>query len=115
MTKYQHYKGGIYTLLSTSVWHTETNERLAVYENSEGKTFARPYDMFFGKVVVDGEEVPRFKEIDNKTTSNQREYPTLKGKDAEVFLKRNDEHLIKAKLRANNYMNTLLTKYGREK
>ena len=63
MTKYQHYKGGIYKLLSTSVYHTETNERLAVYENVEGKVFARPYDMFFEKVEVGGEMVDRFKEI----------------------------------------------------
>jgi len=63
MTKYQHYKGGIYKLLSTSVYHTETNERLAVYENAEGKVFARPYDMFFGKVEVDGVMVDRFREM----------------------------------------------------
>jgi len=66
MTKYQHYKGGIYTLLSTSVYHTETNERLAVYENSKGEVFARPYDMFFEEVEVDGAMVPRFREIEPK-------------------------------------------------
>lgn len=64
--KYQHYKGGIYTPLSTSVHHTETNERLAVYENSEGKVFARPYDMFFQSIMIDGVEVPRFKRIEEK-------------------------------------------------
>jgi len=64
--KYQHYKGGIYTLLSTSVYHTETNERLAVYENSKREVFARPYDMFFGEVEVDGAMVPRFREIEPK-------------------------------------------------
>lgn len=100
MTKYQHYKGEIYTLLSTSVYHTETNERLAVYENAEGKTFARPYAMFFGGVMVNGETVPRFKEIKPK----KREYPTIKGKDAERFINRQE-----------NYMNNLLKKYGRNR
>ena len=100
MTKDQHHKGGIYTLLSTSVWHTETNERLAVYENQEGKVFARPYEMFFQDIMVDGVEVPRFKRIEQ----TPREYPTLKGKDAEVFMDRQ-----------KNYMSNLLKKCGRNK
>jgi len=64
--QYQHYKGGIYTLLSTSVYHTETCERLAVYENEKGDVFARPYDAFFQNIIVDGVEVPRFREIEPK-------------------------------------------------
>lgn len=62
MTKYQHYKGGIYQLL-TIAKHSETGEKLVIYQNSEGKVFARPYDMFFENVLVNGEMVPRFKEI----------------------------------------------------
>jgi len=89
MKQYQHYKGGIYTLLSTSVYHTETNERLAVYENSKGEVFARPYDMFFGEVEVDGVMVPRFKEI-----------PKVSAKKSKP---------------KENYMKNLLKKYGRNK
>ena len=66
MTKYQHYKGGIYTLVDPSVLHTETGEFLVVYQNSKGATFARPRDMFFDEVEVDGVMVPRFKEIREK-------------------------------------------------
>lgn len=60
---YSHYKGGIYKVLLISVYHTETNERLVIYENSNGKPFARPYTMFFGEVMVDDKMIPRFTEI----------------------------------------------------
>jgi len=100
MTKYQHYKGGIYTLIDPSVLHTETGEFLVVYQNQRGATFARPRDMFFEEVEVDGVMVPRFKEI--KKTA--REYPTIKGKDAEKFMNRQE-----------NYMSNLLKKYGRNR
>jgi len=66
MDRYRHYKGGIYELLSISVLHTETNERLAVYQNTEGNVFARPYDMFLQNIMVDGKEVPRFKKIKSR-------------------------------------------------
>jgi len=49
MTKYQHYKGGIYTLI-TFAQHTENNEDLVIYQNKDGEVFARPHDMFFGDV-----------------------------------------------------------------
>lgn len=62
MIKYQHYKGGIYEFISYAT-HSETNEKLVMYRNSEGETFARPHEMFFEGVSVKGEVVPRFKEI----------------------------------------------------
>ena len=65
MTKYQHYKGGIYTLITLAV-HTETNERLVIYQDKKDLVYARPYDMFFGKVKVGGMSVPRFMEIKPK-------------------------------------------------
>jgi len=65
MTKYQHYKGGIYTLI-TFAQHTENNEDLVIYQNKDGEVFARPHDMFFGDVEVDGIMVERFKEIKPK-------------------------------------------------
>lgn len=63
MAKYQHYKGGICTVLTTRAQHTETYERVVVYRNEEGGVFVRPYDMFFDKVEVDGVMVERFKEM----------------------------------------------------
>ena len=62
MTKYQHYKGGIYTLI-TFAQHTETGDDLVIYQNERGEVFARPHDMFFGDVEVDGVMVDRFMKI----------------------------------------------------
>jgi len=78
MTKYQHYKGGIYTLIDPSVLHTETGEFLVVYQNSKGATFARPRDMFFDEVEVDGVMVPRFKEIKAKEIVPKARKDTLR-------------------------------------
>lgn len=43
--------------------HTETGEKLVIYQNDNEETFARPYDMFFGEVEVDGVKIKRFTEI----------------------------------------------------
>jgi hypothetical protein len=60
--KYRHYKGSIYEFISIAI-HSETDEKLVIYKNEEGKVFARPFDMFFEDVEYEGEFVPRFKEI----------------------------------------------------
>jgi len=70
MTKYQHYKGGMYTLLHIAT-HSETGEQLVVYQNTEGKVWIRPHDMFFEDVVVDGDRVPRFREIKEYTKDRE--------------------------------------------
>ncbi|PED86679.1 hypothetical protein CON43_22625 [Bacillus cereus] len=62
MKYYKHYKGNIYELLFIAT-HSETEEKLVIYKNEEGQVFARPYDMFFEEVEVNGESVPRFKEV----------------------------------------------------
>jgi len=63
MTKYKHHKGNIYEFLFIAT-HSETEEKLVIYRNSEGKIFARPYDMFFEKIIREGQEVPRFEKVD---------------------------------------------------
>ncbi|CAM4469326.1 DUF1653 domain-containing protein [Paenibacillus xylanexedens] len=60
---YRHFKGGIYEFLQTAE-HSETHEILVIYRNEDGKIYARPYEMFFGSVYVNGIEVPRFKKIE---------------------------------------------------
>jgi hypothetical protein len=62
LKKYRHYKGTIYELVCIAI-HSETDEKLVVYKNEEGETFARPYDMFFENVAVDGKSLPRFEEV----------------------------------------------------
>lgn len=62
MESYRHYKGGLYTVLCIAT-HSETNEKLVVYKGCEGKVYARPYDMFFGKVEINGELIHRFAKL----------------------------------------------------
>ena len=59
---WQHYKGGVYNVISLAI-HTETEERLVVYEDSKGQVWVRPVDMFLEKIEVDGVEVQRFKKV----------------------------------------------------
>lgn len=58
---YRHYKGNAYTIL-TLAEHTETNERMVVYQDigDPGKIWVRPIDLFLKPAVVDGKEVARF-------------------------------------------------------
>ncbi|MCM3374108.1 DUF1653 domain-containing protein [Bacillus sp. C1(2022)] len=44
--------------------HTETEEILVTYEDQDGTLWARPKDMFFGNVIVDGKENKRFIKMD---------------------------------------------------
>ena len=58
---YQHYKGNIYQVMATAK-HSETLEDLVIYKSvDEEKVWARPLEMFLDNVMVDGEEVERFK------------------------------------------------------
>lgn len=65
---YQHYKGGIYNKLSMAM-NTETDAQMIIYSNSRGVVFARPADLFYGEVIVDGEAVERFKFLGKFATS----------------------------------------------
>lgn len=61
MKRYKHYKGNIYEFVTVAI-HTETKEKLVIYKNETGETFARPYDMFYGMVEKDGKKMRRFSE-----------------------------------------------------
>jgi len=67
--KYQHYKGNFYLVLGTGR-HSETLEEFVVYmglydskEFGKNPIWVRPKEMFLETVIVDGEEIPRFKFI----------------------------------------------------
>lgn len=62
--RYRHYKGGEYEVIGCAR-HSETLEPLVVYRplyNDSG-LWVRPHAMFFGTLVVDGRERPRFEKL----------------------------------------------------
>jgi len=69
--KYEHYKGKFYEVIGVAK-HSETTEELvvykALYDSEFGKNalWVRPKEMFAETVSVNGEEIPRFKFIENR-------------------------------------------------
>ena len=61
---YQHYKGAQYKVIG-SARHSETEEWFVYYQALYGEYgyWVRPLEMFLESVVVDGEQLPRFKLI----------------------------------------------------
>lgn len=62
--RYRHYKGGEYEVIGCAR-HSETLEPLVLYRplyNDSG-LWVRPHAMFFGTLVVDGRERPRFERL----------------------------------------------------
>jgi hypothetical protein len=65
--KYQHYKGDYYEVVGVAL-HSEDQQPMVVYRplhNSPVTYWVRPYEMFIQHVVVDGQQVPRFKKVDD--------------------------------------------------
>ncbi|ABO49769.1 protein of unknown function DUF1653 [Desulforamulus reducens MI-1] len=61
--KYQHFKGNYYEVLYLAK-HSETEELLVVYRcEKDGSIWVRPFEMFFQKVMHNGELKDRFKYI----------------------------------------------------
>lgn len=61
---WRHYKGGLYNVISIG-FHTETEEKMVVYEGEDGTVWIRPLDMFIGMVEVDGALIYRFEKVDD--------------------------------------------------
>lgn len=61
---YQHYKGMKYKVHNV-VRHSETLEEMVLYEtlyeNDLGKLWVRPKEMFLETVTIEGQQIPRFK------------------------------------------------------
>ena len=65
MRIFRHYKGGLYEYICEAR-HSETEEEMVVYRplyNDSG-VWVRPKNMFFENVNTDGEENPRFSEVE---------------------------------------------------
>lgn len=67
---YKHYKGMKYLVLGTAL-HSETMEPLVVYvslyDNDRSAMWVRPAAMFAEMVEVDGQKVPRFEKLEERT------------------------------------------------
>ncbi len=59
---YKHFKGIVYKVKEIAL-HTETNEKLVVYKNENGDTYARPYDNFIGMITMNNKKIKRFEFI----------------------------------------------------
>lgn len=57
--KFKHYRGGLCTIIGIGR-HTENGERLVAFTDSQGNMRFRPFNIFFGYVTVDGQEVERY-------------------------------------------------------
>ena len=62
---YEHYKGTRYELIAIAN-HSETLEKMVVYKAlyGEGEYWVRPLSMWEELVEVNGEQVPRFRYIE---------------------------------------------------
>lgn len=67
--KYEHYKGKPYEVIGLAR-HSETLEELVVYkalydsdEFGKNALWARPKNMFFEMVNIEGREIPRFRYV----------------------------------------------------
>lgn len=67
MKLFRHYKNKSYKYIGQAK-HSETLEDVVIYEtryeNASGKLWVRPKNMFFESVDQDGNQIPRFKEIE---------------------------------------------------
>jgi hypothetical protein len=63
--RYRHYKGKDYQLIDVAT-HSETLEKLVVYRPLYGDQalWVRPATMFLEQVLVDGQNLPRFRFVD---------------------------------------------------
>ena len=64
---YEHYKGNRYELITVAN-HSETLEKMVVYKAlyGEGEYWVRPLSMWEELVEVNGEQIPRFKYIEER-------------------------------------------------
>ncbi len=61
--RWQHYKGGIYEII-TLANHSQTQEALVIYKSIPfGSVYARPLSMWQDVCEIDGVEFPRFQKL----------------------------------------------------
>ncbi|MBR7798430.1 DUF1653 domain-containing protein [Undibacterium fentianense] len=61
--QFRHYKGGIYELICEATNEADL-QPVIVYRAANGSVWTRPKSVFFESILVDGQMVQRFTEID---------------------------------------------------
>ncbi|MBW9332140.1 DUF1653 domain-containing protein [Herbaspirillum sp. RU 5E] len=64
MTRYRHYKGGIYEYVDEAILEADLTPMI-VYRAADGRLWLRPRTAFFEMVEVEGRQVPRFEKIED--------------------------------------------------
>jgi hypothetical protein len=64
MTKYRHYKGGIYEQVCVATLESDPNVQMMVYKAANGTIWTRPVAVFFELVDFQGQQIPRFAPVD---------------------------------------------------
>ena len=73
---YQHYKGNYYQVLDMAR-HSETLEPMVIYQALYGDfgIWVRPAGMFTEQVMIDNQEIQRFKRIVEETLIEANKHP----------------------------------------
>jgi len=66
--RYRHYKGGIYEIVCEAKLESDPSVTLIIYKSANGTIWARPSDVFFETIKIDGKSVQRFAQIDDTPT-----------------------------------------------
>ncbi len=64
MTRYRHYKGGVYEYLCTATLESDPAVQMIVYRSENGTLWTRPESVFFELIDFQGQQIPRFAVID---------------------------------------------------
>lgn len=66
--RFRHYKGGVYEFVCEATLEAD-HTPLIIYRAANGTVWARPKDVFFELVEVDGRPVPRFAPLEGDAIS----------------------------------------------
>lgn len=64
MTRFRHYKGGIYELICEATLESDPAVSMIVYRAHDGSIWTRPRAVFFEVIEHQGSQVQRFSPID---------------------------------------------------
>lgn len=64
ITRYRHYKGGLYELICEATLESDPTVTMIVYKASNGTIWTRPASAFFEQIEHEGATMPRFARID---------------------------------------------------